>query len=70
MSSWLGAFRFLRPVWLWVIPAAILICLTHTYREDIRARWKEVIAPDLLEHLIVKSTNHWSLRPIQMICLA
>jgi Ca-activated chloride channel homolog len=70
MSTWLSAFHFLRPVWLWLIPAAALVYLTHSFREDIRARWKRVIAPELLEHLIVKKTGRWTIRPIQMITLA
>ena len=67
MSGWISAFHFLRPLWLLVIPAAALIHFVHSYREDIRARWKKVIAPDLLEHLIVKKTGRWTIRPIQMI---
>jgi hypothetical protein len=70
MSAWLSVFHFLRPVWLWLIPAAALVYLTHSFREDIRARWKRVIAPELLEHLIVKKTGRWTIRPIQMITLA
>jgi Ca-activated chloride channel homolog len=69
MSAWLSAFHFLRPSWLLLIPMAALVYFTHSFREDIRARWKNVIAPELLEHLIVKKTGRWTIRPIHMICL-
>jgi Ca-activated chloride channel homolog len=69
MTAWLYDFHFLRPLWLLVIPFAILIYLAHSFREDIRARWRNVIAPELLEHLIVKKTGRWTVRPIHMILL-
>jgi Ca-activated chloride channel homolog len=67
MMAWLSEFHFLRPIWLLVIPLAILLYLAHSFREDIRARWRNVIAPELLEHLIVTKTGRWSIRPIHMI---
>jgi Ca-activated chloride channel family protein len=68
MSDWLGSFHFLRPIWLTIIPAALILYFIHDFREDIRSRWKNVIAAELLEHLIVKRTGGWKIRPIQMIC--
>jgi Ca-activated chloride channel homolog len=70
MSAWLNSFHFLRPIWILVIPFAVIIYVLHGFREDIRAHWKKVIAPDLLEHLIVKKAGGWTIRPIQMICFA
>jgi Ca-activated chloride channel homolog len=70
MSGWVSAFHFLRPIWLSVIPFAAIIYFTHSFREDIRARWRRVIAPDLLEHLILKRTGGWRIRPIHTICFA
>ena len=69
MNAWLHSFHFLRPIWLSVIPFAVIIYVTHSFRDDIRTHWKKVIAPDLLEHLIVKKAGGWTLRPIHMICL-
>jgi Ca-activated chloride channel family protein len=69
MSDWMNSFHFLRPWWLLIIPFAILIYVLHSFREDIRARWKRVIAPELLEHLIVKKAGRWVIRPIHMVCL-
>jgi Ca-activated chloride channel homolog len=70
MSAWLNSLHFLRPLWLLLLPFAAIIYFLHGFREDIRAHWKQVIAPDLLEHLIVKKTGGWTLRPIHMICFA
>jgi Ca-activated chloride channel family protein len=70
MTGWLSAFHFLRPLWLLLIPLAVLLYFTHNFREDIRARWKSVIAPDLLDHLIVKKAGRWTMRPMHMICVA
>ena len=69
MSDWLSAFHFLRPLWLLVLPFAVILYITHSFREDIRGRWKKVIAPDLLDHLIVKRMSRWTIRPIHMISL-
>jgi len=70
MTAWMNSFHFLRPLWLLIIPFALLIYFLHSFREDIRARWKRVIAPELLEHLIVKRAGRWTIRPIHMVCLA
>jgi Ca-activated chloride channel homolog len=69
MTAWFSDFHFLRPLWLLLIPFAALIYFAHNFREDIRAHWRQVIAPELLEHLIVKKTDRWKIRPIQMIFL-
>lgn len=69
MSDWLSAFHFLRPWWLLLFPFAVILYVMHSFREDIRARWKKVIAPDLLDHLIVKRPSRWTVRPIHMISL-
>ena len=69
MTAWLSDFHFLRPLWLLVLPFAILVYFAHSFREDIRSRWRNVIAPELLEHLIVKKAGRWTVRPIHMILL-
>jgi len=69
MTDWMSTFHFLRPLWLLLIPLVLLIYFLHSFREDIRARWKRVIAPELLEHLIVKRAGRWTIRPIHMVCL-
>jgi Ca-activated chloride channel homolog len=69
MSAALTQFHFLRPYWLLGIPVALLIYAAHAFRDDIRSRWKNVIAPELLDHLIVPRTGGWSIRPIHLVTL-
>jgi len=69
MTTSMNSFHFLRPLWLLIIPFAVLIYVWHSFREDIRARWKRVIAPELLEHLVVKRAGRWAIRPIHMVSL-
>jgi Ca-activated chloride channel family protein len=69
MKEWIEALHFLRPHWLWLLAAVPVILLAHRFREDIRARWRRYIDPNLLDHLIVSPAQRWSFRPIHMICL-
>ena len=70
MSLILEQFHFLRPLWLLLIPAALLIGYLVTYREDVRSRWKGIIAPHLLDALIVGEESRWRFRPIHLVVLA
>jgi Ca-activated chloride channel family protein len=67
--EWLDAFHFLRPEWLWLLLAIPLIYLPLRFRDDVRARWKKYIAPDLLDHLIVAQHRGWRYRPVHMVCM-
>lgn len=69
IREWLGALHFLRPQWFWLLLAIPLIYLPFRIRDDVRARWKRYIAPDLLDHLLVKHHRRWRYRPIHMVCL-
>jgi Ca-activated chloride channel family protein len=69
MSEWWAAFHFLRPQWLWLLLAVPIIYLSFHIRDDVRARWKRYIDPELLDHLIVTRKRRWRFRPIHMICL-
>jgi len=69
MSDWWKALHFLRPLWLWLLPAAPVIYLSFRIRDDVRARWKRYIDPQLLDHLIVARRRRWRFRPIHMACL-
>lgn len=63
MISSLANFHFLRPQWLWaLLPAALVIFMMWRQRSAI-ARWRSVIAPHLLEHLVVKPKGRSWLRP-------
>ncbi len=57
-------FHFLRPVWLLVLPAALLLAWIVARREDVRSRWRGIIAPHLLDHLVVDPRTRWHIRPV------
>ncbi len=57
-------FHFLRPAWLLVLPAALLLAWIVARREDVRSRWRGIIAPHLLDHLVVDPRARWQVRPI------
>jgi Ca-activated chloride channel family protein len=62
----IGDFHFLRPEWLLVLlPAAALLWIVSR-GEDAGARWRGVIAPHLLEHLVVGRREAWRLRPVHL----
>ena len=61
--------HFLRPQWLWLLLAVPVIYLSFHVRDDVRARWKRYIDPELLDHLIVTRKRGWRFRPIHMVCL-
>jgi Ca-activated chloride channel family protein len=64
-----GSFHFLRPLWLLLIPAAALIGYLVVYGQDVRSRWKGIVAPHLLEALIVGEKSRWHFRPIHLVVL-
>jgi len=69
MFDHLSAFHFLRPQWSWAILAApILYVLVHR-QEDVVKRWKEIIAPELLQELLVGRHRRWRLRPVHATAL-
>ena len=69
MSEWWAAVHFIRPRPLWLLLAVPVIYLSYYRRDDVRARWKRYIDPELLNHLIVKHRRRWRFRPIHMACL-
>jgi Ca-activated chloride channel family protein len=69
VREWFAALHFLRPQWLWLLLAIPIIYLSFRIRDDVRARWKRYIAPELLDHLIVVHHRRWRYRPIHMVCL-
>ena len=59
-------FHFLRPEWLWGLVAAAALFWAVSRREDIRARWGSIIAPHLLDHLVVGRHTYRRLRPVHL----
>jgi Ca-activated chloride channel family protein len=64
------AFHFLRPQCLWLLMPAALLYLIVLRREDVSKRWKDLIAPELLDELIVGRHRRWRFRPVHATCLA
>ncbi|MFM0200791.1 VWA domain-containing protein [Paraburkholderia fungorum] len=65
----LTAFHFLRPGWLLLLIPAVLLPLVWFRRNSVRARWRNVIDPVLLEHLIVGDTKRRVIQPVHTLAL-
>ena len=63
----LEAFHFLRPLWLLLVPAALALLWLWQKRTDVRKQWGGIIAPHLLDHLIVEERGGVRFRPMHMI---
>jgi len=59
-------FHFLRPWWLLALVAAVLLPWLLGQRTDVRARWRGMIAPALLDHLLVETGSARRLRPVHL----
>jgi len=59
--------HFLRPLWLLaLIPvAAIVIFILRRNRPE--SQWGDVIAPNLLKHLLVEPETRWRLNPLYLV---
>ena len=65
----LTAFHFLRPEWLLLLIPAVLLPLVWFRRNSVRARWRNIIDPALLEHLIVGDTKRRVVQPVHTVGL-
>jgi Ca-activated chloride channel homolog len=65
----IDAFHFLRPHGLWLIVGAALLVVAWHVAADPRSRWRGLIAPHLLERLIVNRGNGLRLRPVHSVAL-
>ncbi len=61
-------FHFLRPLWLLLVPLGPLLLWWWQRRNDPLQRWKGMIAPHLLAHLVVGDAGRWRPRPIHFVC--
>lgn len=62
-------FHFLRPWWLLALMAPPVIVWLASHAGDIRSRWKGMIAPHLLDHLVVEPDRRRHMRPAWMIAV-
>lgn len=60
-------FHFLRPWWLLAVPAAVLLVWLLSRQSDMRSRWQNLIAPNLLDHLLIERGQTRGLRPVHLI---
>ncbi|MDI7863109.1 VWA domain-containing protein [Rhizobiaceae bacterium n13] len=60
-------FHFLRPWWLLAVIAAALLVWQLGRQSDMRARWRNLIAPNLLDHLLIDRGRTGGLRPVHLI---
>ncbi|MFZ5677499.1 MAG: VWA domain-containing protein [Pseudomonadota bacterium] len=60
-------FHFLRPWWLLAILAAGLLVLLVTRRGDARTRWKDLIAPHLLDRLLIDQESRRRWQPVHFV---
>ncbi|TBR35982.1 MULTISPECIES: VWA domain-containing protein [Dyella] len=61
-------FHFIRPLWLLLLPAGLFLGWWWQRRNDPLQRWKGLIAPHLLKHLVIGDMGHWHPRPIHFVC--
>ena len=67
MIDILHNFHFLRPYWLLILIPAMLVWWTLFWRQDDKSAWKGLIAPHLLDHLLVGSNRKARIRPIHLL---
>ena len=65
----LGEFHFLRPGWLLLLPLAAGLFFVVSRRDDPVRAWREVIAPELLRHLVVGEEKRGRFRPVHVLAL-
>jgi Ca-activated chloride channel family protein len=65
----IGDFHFLRPWWLLGVVFAIALWRLAARRSDMRTRWRDMIAPHLLDHLMVAGTSAGRFRPYHLTAL-
>ena len=66
----LALFHFIRPAVWWLLLPAALVFWSVMRRQDSMQAWKVVIAPELLDHLVVRDEEtHGRFRPVYLLGL-
>ncbi|HSV61635.1 MAG TPA: hypothetical protein VLJ19_22325 [Variovorax sp.] len=66
MGDFFAHFHFLRPLWLLALLPAAFVLWAVGRHSDVRRRWRETIAPHLLDALVVQRRGRWRLRPVHL----
>ncbi|PPQ18925.1 hypothetical protein CV770_13330 [Bradyrhizobium sp. AC87j1] len=61
------SFHLLRPLWLIALVPVAAISALLWWRQDVRAQWGGVIAPHLLDHLIVEPGRGRTINPLYLV---
>ncbi|HEV7309767.1 VWA domain-containing protein [Ensifer sp.] len=59
-------FHFLRPLWLLAVLAAPLLVFLVSRRSDVRSQWQNMIAPHLLDHLLIEKGAKRRFQPVHV----
>ncbi|WDE96207.1 VWA domain-containing protein [Lentisphaera profundi] len=65
----LNNFHFIRPQFLWILIPMTLLAYLLIKKHHVIHLWSKVIAPHLLEHLLIESGNPSRIRPHHIFCL-
>ncbi len=68
MTDWtfIDQFHFMRPWWLLALIPMLLALLNLKRLQNTSARWENVIAPHLLDHIIVKGNQTQRFTPLRL----
>lgn len=69
MFEYLKYFHFIRPYWLLLIPVVLFVYWRFQKNQNIKERYQKLIAPHLLNHLVVGEKRKWNIQPIHMILI-
>jgi Ca-activated chloride channel family protein len=69
-DAWPFAFHFLRPLWLLALLPVGAIVVLVLRRQSPETQWGDVIAPNLLKHLLVKPPDRWRVNPLYLVASA
>ncbi|MFK8332896.1 VWA domain-containing protein [Pseudomonas sp. BJa5] len=64
-----SAFHFLRPLWLLLIVPAILLPWAWLRRHDLKRQLNKVIAPHLIDALVITPQDQQHLRPVHLLAV-
>lgn len=63
----LSAFHFLRPAWLLMIIPGLLAPWMWSRRRDLKRQLRGMIAPHLVDHLLIRPEQRQRLRPVHLL---